>query len=73
MIAVSLVFSCWIRKAGAPEVAVQAPRRKTEQSEWRFGLSSAEQLAAGKIALSEKTVAEEAGSGKDAGFAEDTQ
>ena len=52
---------------------MQAPRKKTGQSERRFGLSSAERLAAVKVAPSEKTVAEGAGSGKVAGFAEDIQ
>ena len=45
-------------------------RRKTGLSGKRFGLSSAAQLAVEEAVPSERTVVEEAGSGKAAGFVE---
>lgn len=52
---------------------MQALRRKIGLSGRRFDLSSAERPVAEEAVPSEKTVAEEAGSGKAAGFAEGTQ
>lgn len=49
---------------------MQALRRTTGLSGMRFDLSSAEWLAVEVVVPSEKTVAEEAGSEKAAGFAE---
>lgn len=48
---------------------MQAQRRKTALFGRRFDQSSAERLAAEEAVLSGMTVAEEAGSGKAAGFA----
>ena len=52
---------------------MQDLRRKTGLFGRRFDLSSAEQLVDEESVPSEKFVAEEAGSGKAAGFAEGTQ
>ena len=62
-----------MRRLGALNVALREPRRKTGLFGRKSGLFSAAQLAAEEAVLSEKTVAEEAGSGKAAGFVEGIQ
>ena len=70
MIAESWVFLSSMRRPGALKFAMQGLRRKTGLFGRRFDLSFAERLAAEKAVRSEKTVAEEADSGKTAGFVE---